>query len=442
MRSNLCFFSLCLLAGCLSIDTAPLENQRAYHTTKSSLARIVPLEGTPLPFLAGAARVDITPPIGTPLAGYGSRKGRGATGVHDRIYTRALAIGNGDQTVMIIANDLLAITNEMRQAVYTEISQHIPISPEALMISASHTHSGSGGIGRKRLETLATGPYDPQVFRETAHRMAMAAKSAYQKMSPAQMAFARVSAPGFIRNRMIKNGPTDPALDTFLFTTANQTIYLVNFSAHPTILNARNFLVSGDFPGVIEEKLERGANVIALYTAGSVGDMGPRPPIEGEAFSKAQAMGDALADRALLAVREIPYQGRMIIGYRLAEVHLPPPQIKIGKRQRLASPLGRLLLDSKTILQAIRLGDLLLVGIPGDLSSEIGIEIKQHAESLGLHAVIIGFANDYIGYIIPNRYYTLGFYESFMSFNGPHMDRYIKEVSFTLMESLVHGGVK
>lgn len=428
-----------LLAACLAIDTTPLERDKGYHQTKAAIQKMSASRnvGPQAAFLAGAARVEITPPSGTPLAGYSNRHGIGSLGVHDPIYTRALVIVGGGQTVILIANDLLAITNEIYEAVYQDLSGDLPIDKEGLMISASHTHSGPGAMGKKRMETLATGPYDPKIFKQITRQMARAARMAYQNIAPAQMGFARETVPALIRNRMVKEGPTDPTLDLVTFKTDHQMIYLVNFSAHPTILNAKNFLVSGDFPGVLEAHLEREADVVALYTAGSVADMGPHPPVEGDPFHKIEAMGDALAQAVLLAApREETYQQKMILGSRLVKVQLTPVQMKIGQKKRLASSLGRMLLDSETTVQAIRLGPVMLLGIPGDLSAAIGLEIKAYAAAMGINAIIIGFANDYIGYIIPSEYYTSGVYESFMSFNGPHMDRYIKEIGMALIDAL------
>ena len=70
------------------------------------------------------------------------------------------------------------------------------------------------------------------------------------------------------------------------------------------------------------------------------------------------------------------------------------------------------------------------------MSAEIGLEIKRYAEERGLQAMIIGFANDYIGYVIPSEVYETDAYEARMSFNGPHMGKYLKEISFGLIRSL------
>ena len=46
-------------------------------------------------FQAGWGSRSITPPVGTPLAGFGARKGKPSTGVYDEIFVKALAVSDG-----------------------------------------------------------------------------------------------------------------------------------------------------------------------------------------------------------------------------------------------------------------------------------------------------------------------------------------------------------
>jgi hypothetical protein len=48
----------------------------------------------------GIGKVDITPPIGTPSAGYMERKGEGMQGIHDPLLAIALFIDNGEKKIV------------------------------------------------------------------------------------------------------------------------------------------------------------------------------------------------------------------------------------------------------------------------------------------------------------------------------------------------------
>ena len=58
-------------------------------------------------FKAGFSRVDVTPPLGSELAGYFSV--RPAKGILDPIYLNALAMNDGEKTLVIIASDFLSV---------------------------------------------------------------------------------------------------------------------------------------------------------------------------------------------------------------------------------------------------------------------------------------------------------------------------------------------
>jgi hypothetical protein len=345
-----------------------------------------------------------------------------------------MALGDGNHTVVLLANDLLAITDDLRTAVYQKINREIDLKPSSLMISASHTHSGPGALAKRFWEGFATGPFEPAVFEEVTSRMAQAVLEAYQGMKPARLGVGNIPVPDLISNRMVAGGSKDPDLSFLVIKTVDPpggTAYLVNYSAHPTVLKGNNDLISGDFPGALERRLEETPGVIALYTAGAVADMTASPPEGRDDFEKADKMGRILADTILEASSSVVYRDTARVGSVLATVQLPSTQVKLGNR-RLASPLGNFFFDRQTVIQAIRVGGSLLLGVP----------CEQQARAHGLDAIIVGFANDYIGYVIPEKYYYTDAYEARMSFNGPYMDRYLKEIAFELMEKLIDPGRK
>src|SRR5438270_13582528 len=55
---------------------------------------------------AGAAKMDITPPTGFAMWGYGARHDRPSDGVLDPLQARALVLSVGDQRIAIVSLDL------------------------------------------------------------------------------------------------------------------------------------------------------------------------------------------------------------------------------------------------------------------------------------------------------------------------------------------------
>jgi hypothetical protein len=418
------------MVACLPIDRTPVESTPAFRAALAEAERIDgPAEG---PIFAGAAREEITPAVATPLAGYGNRLGRAARGVHDRLYTRALALRVGDRVVIVVAVDLLAMTDDITREVERLIRREVPLSPQGLILTATHTHSGFGAVARRVVEGFAAGEYDERVFRALTERMARAAIAAYRGLAPAEIAWGETTAPEFITNRMIPNGFVDPAVPFLAIRRLDRApvAYLVNFSAHPTVLKADNFLLSGDFPGAMARALEADG-ATALYTAGAVADQTAVAPRAADRFTAVEAMGRELASRVRASVDALAaaaWTGRAPLGAWRLDLQLPDAQVKISPHRRLPTAVANLFFDRRTWMEIVVIGGRVLIGVPCDLSAHIGASWKAEASRIGRRAVILGFANDYVGYVIPSEYYETAHYEATMSFNGPAMDRYFTAV--------------
>jgi Neutral/alkaline non-lysosomal ceramidase, N-terminal len=419
-----------LIGGCLSIDYSPIAQQTFFHKTEQALSvldRKTQASPHPGPLQVGTGKVDITPPVGLPMAAYGART---SIGVHDPIFARAVAVSDGSVTVVLVSVDLLAVTDDLARSVFKKVRAAVPLAEEDLLIAATHTHSGPGSIGKRFWETLAAGPYNDAIFEMTTEGTARAAIEAYRRLQAATVTYGRTDAGDLILNRMIGGGPTDPELSFLLFKNreGRPIAYLINFSAHPTLLRSTNRLLSGDFPGVVTRVLEgsEGRNdIVALYTSGAVADQRAHPPKGNNVFERADRMGHELAGRILAAVTHGRTETFVDVMSDKIRLELPAPQIKVNPARRLPVWIGRALLDGDTSVQVVRIGRTLLLAVPCDLGSEIGLTLKRFARARGMEAIVVGFANDYIGYVISEKYYATPAYEAFMSFNGPHMGDYM-----------------
>ena len=90
------------------------------------------------------------------------------------------------------------------------------------------------------------------------------------------------------------------------------------------------------------------------------------------------------------------------------------------KKTNLPGWLSRRLVDNDGTLTAIAIGDIVLAGVPCDWSAELGARVHQAADTAGFHSMVVGFADDYIGYCMSPDVYESGAYEAAMAFNGPN----------------------
>src|SRR5947209_1308110 len=95
---------------------------------------------------AGAARVDITPPVGAPLIGFA---GRGpATGILDPLTATALFLQSGGPqgtAVALVACDLEGIDAEWTNEVQRRARSETGIDDLHVIVTASHTHYAPAG---------------------------------------------------------------------------------------------------------------------------------------------------------------------------------------------------------------------------------------------------------------------------------------------------------
>ncbi len=369
--------------------------------------------------LAGAAKAELTPPMKVPLAGYSRRKGKPATGVHDAPEVRALVVQEDGTTLAIASCDLLIIDEEFFEAVRQRVRAMRPDLTLHLLIAATHTHSGPGAYGQHYLEKLSMGHFDPAVFEFLSTRIAHTIVDASQRLQPAVMSDGVITTSGLVNNRMIPGGPSDEELSVVGVFDLHQhpLAVLTNFGAHPTTLGAWNRQLSADYPGVLARALEqRFPSAVCLFLVGAVGDQAPAK--HGDGFGRAEWLGQALAQQAAGVLEQAaPVAGD---GVRVAEavMPLPPAQLRIGALH-IPRWLGQPLVDDDASLIVTAVGRVMLIGAPCDLSTELGQALKAYARRLGYRPLVVGFANDYIGYCMPERLYWAHRYEATMAFNGP-----------------------
>ncbi len=86
-------------------------------------------------------KVDITPPIGVTMAGYGARD-HASEGVMDPLYAYAIALEQGDQAGAIVVGDLIGIPAPVSEAIRERVAELCDLDPGRVMACATHTHWG------------------------------------------------------------------------------------------------------------------------------------------------------------------------------------------------------------------------------------------------------------------------------------------------------------
>ncbi|HEU4753242.1 MAG TPA: neutral/alkaline non-lysosomal ceramidase N-terminal domain-containing protein [Armatimonadota bacterium] len=375
---------------------------------------------------AGVGRADITPPVGTPLGGYAARKGGPSTGVHDPIQAKALVLDDGATRLAIITSDLVGTNPEMVR----RVAETAGFPQDHLMVCASHTHSGPGAYGKGLFAQIALGSFQQTVFDHLTQGMVQALKQAVASLQPAKLAIGESELPQFMRNRR-KARVKDPALWLLRVDTRDgkPLAALVDLTAHGTVLEDANMELSGDWMGYTQRFLEKEVpGLTALYANGAEGDISPNIPDNSSTFEGAQAHGETGGKAALELYRTLKPAAEVTLASKTAPLELPA-SLK-------ASLIGA---GKTTTLQYFAINDALLMAVPGEMITQLGLALKAHARRQGhAHPVIIGLANDHLGYLLTRAEMKRGGYETTVSFFG---DDFGEELTLA-MARLVGGEIE
>ena len=235
---------------------------------------------------AGFARLDITPPFGAPLDGY--PRIRSVKGVLDPIELNAIALNDGEKTVVMIAADVLSINIVDVKVIKDLIFERTGLESDNILISALHQHTSF------RLQHKETG-HLPAAYAEVLYtKFADVTQMAIDDMSDTEISSAEKLAEeplGFVRRYYLNDGrivsfpsPADiPKLigrcaeadNTVRFLRFKRNgakdIALVNFSTHPDVVHGEK--VSADWPGFTRRFVEAdNHDVSCIFFTGAQGD--------------------------------------------------------------------------------------------------------------------------------------------------------------------------
>ena len=222
---------------------------------------------------AGFARVDMTPPLGTPLAGY--YEARYADGMLDPLYLNALALGDGEKTILVITADVLMVRMDVCDMLRAMIEERTGVPADHILINSLHPHTSLriGGKVEKGGVVVSDQPYLDILYRKFCD----VAQMAVNDMADATYGTAVQHATediSFVRRYFLKNGKlvTNPGgvppeeIDRHAARSDNDVrlvlfrregakdIALVNFACHPDVIGGTK--ISADWPGLTRTFVE------------------------------------------------------------------------------------------------------------------------------------------------------------------------------------------
>jgi hypothetical protein len=278
------------------------------------------ISGRAFALRAGAAKAVITPDVHAGrvyMAGFGFN--RVATGVHDNLYARCLALGASGKTLVICAADLIGLFHQEVLRVREKVKAQLPDVTQVI-VASTHDHEGPDTLGLWGPGPLRSG-VNLKYLDSVVDRIADTAVAAVRNMQAARITLARNDSPLLA---LLQDDSRPPYVkDPYLFVmrldsaaTGKPIATLVNWSDHPETLDSRNTLITADYPHWLCRYVEQHGGGMAVFMNGSIGGLlstlGDQvailDPDTGEVakdatWRKAELVGNLVGEMAVRALR-------------------------------------------------------------------------------------------------------------------------------------------
>jgi hypothetical protein len=405
-------------------------------------------EPKPSSLSAGFAEADITPQLGDKpvyMAGFGNN--RQATKVHDPLLARAVVLRHAGQKLALVSIDVVGFFHPN----VVQVRKQLP-GFAYVLVSSTHNHEGPDTLGLWGPNPFTSG-VNPAYLAYVESQIVKAVQGADQAAAPVTAEIGAARAPELLhdgREPYIKHDEL-VAVKFLHEKTGKLAGLVVQWNCHPETLDSKNTEISADFVGATVKYLRQRHDCPVVYLTGTVGGLMTSLGVEVKdddgklladgTFEKTERYGrlvGQLADRALAAAKPVKLTPMQI---RSREVFIPQDNMhyKVGrqlgvlKREAFtwtgdpykAEPADPKDAKKRAALRTevawLQLGELSVAAIPGEIYPELVLDKVQdppdpgadfpdapvepaiYKQMPGPYRMMIGLANDEIGYIIPKR---------------------------------------
>lgn len=414
----------------------------------------------------GMAEVDITPVMGSEIPGYFGP--RAADGIKDPLYAKSLVLETERGTVALVVIDALSVPRKTVETIRERVAAETGIEPPGVFVSATHTHTGgpvSTGFGCTE---------SPAYLEWVAHKAADSVLLAYRTRKEAKIGFGRGSETDIAFNRrfFMKDGtlrtnpgvgnplidkaagPIDPeVLVMRIDDTSGHPIGVVtNYACHTDTVGGAEFCA--DYPGELSRlvKHELGEQAVSLFLLGACGNINhidvsgkhnkgndhyrwmgrilgaETLKVRDKIIVSESAEAAALSERFTIDLRS-PTDEQVSAARHLNETGTDDVRAATYARE-IARIADECPTATATVeVQAMRIGEMAIVGLPGEIFVEFGLSIKE--KSAFGYTMIDTMCNGTIcAYICTREAFQQGGYEPQMTFRN----RFPEETGERLVE--------
>lgn len=411
---------------------------------------------------AGFAKIDVTPPLGSPMAGY--FRERLADGILDPIQLVALAVNDGENTALIIAADFLGIWDKWATEIRELICKETCVPAEHIAICCLHQHTSVRiGYNPHLYDVVSPGDFHDNTYYEMLYRRFVdVAKMAISDMSEAVMRVGEKETAeplAFIRRFRTKDGKviTNPSKEEMenvegpageadnmvrvvrFQREGTKDIAVVNFSTHPDVIGKTKF--TADWPGFVRRTTEADIpNTHCIFVNGAEGDSNhinrlTTPKMKQFGYAYSEHIGRVITDAVIDIWDKTIAKTASKVSGQIRMTYVPTNTLlmdEVDKYRRLraeqmagtyvaksmeesadisrVSALHRQSLFQMVPLTVIGIGDVVFVGFGGEPFTQYGIDTRAAAPDKFVICTCITNGNS--GYLPTKEAFEEGGYEA------------------------------
>lgn len=410
---------------------------------------------------AGFGVRDVTPVNGEDLCGFAARTGK-TTGIHDRLFSKWIALDDGQARVVIGGNDIIGFSRSLAVAVRRSVAGAAEVPVRNVHLAATHTHSGPAAVHLRRC-----GKMSPSYVRKLQTTMIEAGCEAVRNLDgDIEIGVAAGSAGAALNRRDPKAGPVDRTVVLVGLRdrrTGKLVSTICNFACHAVVMGEHNCRVSADYPGRVQSLIEQATGAPCMFLNGACGDLNPRLA-HSVNFDDVDTIASEVATEALRLQKELQWSATPGFAARSLKVKLPtqvptsrrelevrfdrvtsafhlPADIFADRLETYADKLknGTFPRSVEAELSAVELSpELGVFFLPGEVFTEIGMQIRKLAP--WRHTLIVGYADGCVGYLPTRKAYDNPTYEPYLAplfYNVPEFTPNVEAAVISGAETLL-----
>lgn len=383
--------------------------------------------------LAGAFKVDITPPIGVELSGFVVRE-QPSIGMLDPLCLRALYLEHDGHRLLWLHADLIGCD----RGLVDRIKKAVGFAPDEVMVTATHTHSGPPTMPLLGCGTL----HDDAYLDLLVQKAVEAGRKAQEQVVPVRVVSGSASCASVLDRR--HNRLECCPVTLIGFEGSNGTVAaIVHAPVHSVALGPLNRRISGDIHGMAADMAEKWitGSPVVLVVNGACGDL--NPPTEDPDPAKCEKYAGYVAIAAVLALESSNEEPDLLSTGDLSqclEVDSYAESLPFVSKLRRSvedndEPWAKRIVgvaddwtrtnalqDRAAVvlpIQRVQIGRWKLIGVGAE-------PLSAMQKAVETRTLIVGYANGCVGYLAPSEAYDEGGYEvdsAFVYYGGPRIAR-------------------